>query len=663
MIIELGHFALMLACVLSLVLGSLGLWAGLKQHAVGMSLVKPMAWLMGIGIALSYAALTWAFIDNDFSLEYVAAQSHSLLPWWYRIAAVWGGHEGSLLLLVLFLALWLLAVCFSNEQLPRNVQVLVVAILSWITFGILLFILFTSNPFLRMPEVPFEGLDLNPLLQDVGLIIHPPLLYLGYVGFSVAFAFAMTALLLGRLDATWARYSRPWTMAAWAFLTLGILVGSIWAYYELGWGGWWFWDPVENASFMPWLAGTALMHSLAVTEKRGSFKRWTVLLAILTFSLSLLGMFIVRSGVLTSVHSFATDPGRGLFILIFLAIVVGGALALYTWRVPQLLTHVSFNLLSRETGLLANNVFLVTACASVFIGTLFPLVMDIIDGGKFSVGPPYFNRIFVPIMLSMMVFMGLTVFLSWRRQKNNAWLNRAAILALAAIVLGALLPFIMAEWRWGVAVASALALWVIFTSLNDLLKRVQLTRNKRSWFTTLRKQPRSFLGMHLAHMGLGVFVLGAAWATGYASEEHRKVAPNETVTVAGYELTFKNLEAIQGPNYQSLMAHFLVTKNGKPIYWLKPEKRKYVSSELPMTEASLYHTIFEDVYVSMGEMLGDDLNTSPWLMRFYYRPLMGWVWYGAILMALGAFVSMTDRRYRARLPSKKKREKKKVVQV
>lgn len=653
MIIELGHFLLMMACVLSLLLGTLGLWAGLRQHAVGMSLVKPMAWLMGISIALSYVALTWAFIENDFSVQYVASQSHTLLPWWYRVAAVWGGHEGSLLLLILFLAMWLLAVCASNGQLPRHVQVLVAAILSLISFGILLFILFTSNPFLRTLNVPLQGLDLNPLLQDIGLIIHPPLLYLGYVGFSVAFAFAMTALLLGRLDATWARYSRPWTMAAWAFLTLGILVGSIWAYYELGWGGWWFWDPVENASFMPWLAGTALMHSLAVTEKRGSFKRWTVLLAILTFSLSLLGMFLVRSGVLTSVHSFATDPGRGLFILIFLAIVVGSALVLYTWRMPQLLTQVSFNLVSKETGLLMNNVFLVTACTSVFIGTLFPLVMDVVDGGKFSVGPPYFNRIFVPLMLAMMVFLGLTSFLSWRRQKNHAWLNRAVLLAVVAVVLGAGLPLIMSEWRWGVAVASVLGLWVIFTSLNDLLKRVRQTRNNRNWFTTLRKQPRSFLGMHIAHIGVGVFILGAAWATGYGSEEHHKVAPNETVVIAGYQLTFKHLEGKQGPNYQSLMAHFLVSKNDKPIAWLRPEKRKYTSSELPMTEASLYHTPFEDVYVSMGEMLGDDFTTSPWLIRFYYRPLMGWVWYGAILMAFGAFLSLTDRRYRARLSSKK----------
>ena len=653
MIVELGHFMLMLACVLSLLLGSVGMWAGLKQHQVGMSLIKPMVWLMASSIGLSYLALTWAFLQNDFSVLYVINQSHSLLPWWYRIAAVWGGHEGSLLLLIGFLAIWIVAVCLKDKQLPKNVQVLVVAVLSIIALGILLFILFTSNPFLRTETIPPEGLGLNPLLQDIGLIIHPPLLYMGYVGFSVAFALAITALLLGRLDATWARYSRPWTMVAWCFLSLGILVGSIWAYYELGWGGWWFWDPVENASFMPWLAGTALMHSLAVTEKRGSFKRWTVLLAILTFSLSLLGMFLVRSGVLTSVHSFATDPGRGVFILIFLALVVGSALLLYTWRVPQLLTQVKFDFVSRETGLLINNIFLITACLSVLIGTLFPLIMDVLEAGKFSVGAPYFNRVFVPLMMGMMLFLGATVFLSWRQQKSFAWLNRAAWLFFVAALIGLALPFVMSEWRWGVALASMVALWVLLTAFNDVFKRVRQTRNNRGWLMTLFKQPRSFLGMHIAHIGVGVFVLGAAWTTGYGSEKHYQVAPNETITMAGYGLTFRHLEVVQGPNYQSLMAHFLVTKKEKPLAWLYPEKRKYVSSELPMTEASLYHTPFEDVYVSLGEMLGDNFETSPWLVRFYYRPLMGWVWYGVLLMALGALVSLTDGRYRSRLTRKR----------
>lgn len=472
------------------------------------------------------------------------------------------------------------------------------------------------------------------------------------MGFSVAFAFAMTALLLGRLDATWAKYSRPWTMAAWACLTLGILVGSIWAYYELGWGGWWFWDPVENASLMPWLAGTALMHSLAVAEKRGSFKRWTVLLAILAFSLSLLGTFLVRSGVLTSVHAFATDPGRGLFILIFLAIVVGGALLLYGWRAPQLHSKIRFSLWSRETGLLLNNVFLIAACASVLIGTLFPLVMDVFGGEKFSVGPPYFNRVFVPMMVAMMVFLGLVPFLSWRQQKGWAWRHRAAFLALWAAVIGAALPLLMHEWRWGVALASALALWVAFTVVNDVCLRVSQTRHQRGRLKTLLAQPRAFLGMHLAHMGLAVFVLGAAWASSYAVDENKKIAPNETVMMAGYALTFKHLEGKQGPNYQSLIAHFSVTKNGQAKAWLRPEKRQYVSSELPMTESAVYHTVWADVYVSMGEMLGSDPNTSPWLVRIYYRPLMGWVWYGAVMMALGAFLAMTDRRYRGRLRAK-----------
>ena len=656
MIVELGHFLLMLACVLSLLLGGVGLWAGLKQHIVGMSLVKPLVNLVGLGVGLSYLALTWAFIQNDFSLQYVANQSHTLLPWWYRIAAVWGGHEGSLLLLMVFLAFWMVAVSISSQGLPKNVQSLVIAILSWIAFGILLFILLTSNPFLRYDSIPPEGGGLNPLLQDIGLIIHPPLLYLGYVGFSVAFAFALAALLLNRLDAAWARYSRPWTMVAWALLTLGILVGSVWAYYELGWGGWWFWDPVENASFMPWLAGTALMHSLAVTEKRNSFKRWTVLLAILTFSLALLGMFLVRSGVLTSVHAFATDPSRGVFILFFLVIVVGVALGLYAWRSPQLNSQIEFDALSRETGLLINNVFLITACISVFIGTLFPLVMDVVGGGKFSVGPPYFNRVFVPLMLGMMVFLGLTTFLNWRRQTNLKWLKPATWLGLSSVLIGLNLPWLMHQWRWGVALASALALWVIFTAIYDLWHRVSRTRHQHSSVMALFKQPRSFLGMHLAHIGVGVFVLGAAWTTGYGTEEHHKVAPQGTVSMAGYDLSFKHLQVVQGANYESIMAHFFITKDDRPITWLRPEKRKYISSDLPTTEASIYHTPWEDLYISMGEMLGDDLATSSWLIRVYYRPLMGWVWYGSILMALGAFLSLTDRRYRNQLKAKLKRK-------
>lgn len=656
MIVELGHFLLMLACVLSLLLGGVGLWAGLKQHIVGMSLVKPLVNLIGLGVGLSYLALTWAFIQNDFSLQYVANQSHTLLPWWYRIAAVWGGHEGSLLLLMVFLAFWMVAVSVSSQGLPKNVQSLVIAILSWIAFGILLFILLTSNPFLRYDSIPLEGGGLNPLLQDIGLIIHPPLLYLGYVGFSVAFAFALAALLLNRLDAAWARYSRPWTMVAWALLTLGILVGSVWAYYELGWGGWWFWDPVENASFMPWLAGTALMHSLAVTEKRNSFKRWTVLLAILTFSLALLGMFLVRSGVLTSVHAFATDPSRGVFILFFLVIVVGVALGLYAWRSPQLNSQIEFDALSRETGLLINNVFLITACISVFIGTLFPLVMDVVGGGKFSVGPPYFNRVFVPLMLGMMVFLGLTTFLNWRRQTNLNWLKPATWLGLSSVLIGLNLPWLMHQWRWGVALASALALWVIFTAIYDLWHRVSRTRHQHSSVMALFKQPRSFLGMHLAHIGVGVFVLGAAWTTGYGTEEHHKVAPQGTVSMAGYDLSFKHLQVVQGANYESIMAHFFITKDDRPITWLRPEKRKYISSDLPTTEAAIYHTPWEDLYISMGEMLGDDLATSSWLIRVYYRPLMGWVWYGSILMALGAFLSLTDRRYRNQLKAKLKRK-------
>ncbi|MBP6115967.1 MAG: heme lyase CcmF/NrfE family subunit [Neisseriaceae bacterium] len=649
MSIQIGHFLLMQACVLALFLGSVGLWSGLRQNQLGMSMVKPLAWLLGASVGLSYVSLSLAFLNHDFSVQYVVTQSHTLLPWWYRLSAVWSGHEGSLLLWLVFLMGWLLAVCVCGRQLPWPVQVLVVSLLSWLALGMLLFILFTSNPFVRSTVVPLEGLGLNPLLQDIGLIIHPPLLYMGYVGFSVAFAFAITALLLGRLDASWAKYSRPWTMAAWSCLTLGILVGSIWAYYELGWGGWWFWDPVENASLMPWLAGTALMHSLAVTEKRGSFKRWTALLAILAFSLSLLGTFLVRSGVLTSVHAFATDPSRGVFILLFLALVVGGALLLYGWRAPQLSSSVRFGLWSREAGLLFNNVFLVAACASVLIGTLFPLVMDVVGGGKFSVGPPYFNRVFVPIMLAMLIFLGMTTFLPWRQPSSHLWRRRALQWAVVSVLVGGLLPWLMPQWRWGVAVAAALALWVGLTTLNAVWQRVHLTRHQRSWWRTVLNQPRAFLGMHLAHLGLAMFVLGAAWVSSYGLEEHKKIAPNETVSMAGYDIAFKHLEGKSGPNYQSLIGHFSVGHNGQLKAWLRPEKRQYVTGDQPMTESSVYHTVWADVSISLGEMLGSQPENSPWLVRIYYRPLMGLVWYGGLMMALGGLLALTDKRYRGRL--------------
>lgn len=644
--VEFGHFCLVLACVLAVFCGFTGLVGGVANQRVVLAPVRMAALLMCTLMFVSLVVLGYAFLTDDFSVRYVAAHSNTLLPDFYKVAAIWGGHEGSLLLWVFLLGLWTAAVAVAGRSLPERVLTLVLSVLALLTVGFLLFILLTSNPFERLNPVPPDGADLNPLLQDIGLVAHPPFLYLGYVGFSVAFAFAIAALITGQLDAAWAKFSRPWTLAAWVFLTIGILLGSMWAYYELGWGGWWFWDPVENASFMPWIAGTALVHSLAVAEKRGVFKHWTVLLAIMTFSLSLLGTFLVRSGVLTSVHSFATDPARGTFILIFLALVIGSALGLYTWRVPRLEGASRFSWFSREASLLLNNVVLLAACAAVFIGTLFPLLMDVLGGGKFSVGPPYYNRVLTPLWLLLLLMLTVAPHLHWR---ENSWARFARASTISwglALILGNLMPLLFGSWRWGVALALTLAWSVVITAVFDFTKRLQATGRGVSGFTALRRQPRAFVGMHLAHMGLAIFAMGATVVTAYEFEHDAVIMPRETVNMRGYDVYFQNLQGVVGPNYEALIGHFRISEDGRVLGVLKPEKRQYVSGGDPMTEAYIQRRFLGDLYLALGEMQGSDRETSGWSVRLYYRPLMGWVWAGALLMALGGWLALRDRRYR-----------------
>ena len=647
--VELGHFCLVLACVLSLFSGGVGLLGGMRQISSLLAPVRMASLLMTGLLCVSFVALTQAFLQDDFSVRYVAAHSNALLPVFYKVAAVWGGHEGSLLLWVVLLGVWIAAVALLAQELPNRIQVLVLAILALVTLGFLLFILLTSNPFERLNPIPELGTDLNPLLQDIGLVAHPPFLYLGYVGFSVAFAFAIAALITGQLDAAWAKFSRPWTIAAWVFLSIGIALGSAWAYYELGWGGWWFWDPVENASFMPWIAGTALIHSLAVAEKRGIFKHWTVLLAIVTFSLSLLGTFLVRSGVLTSVHAFATDPSRGTFILVFLALVVGSALSLYAWRAPTLGSRVQFTWLSREAALLVNNVLLITACAAVFIGTLFPLLMDTLGGGKFSVGAPYYNVLLTPLWLMLLFFLGVAPHLHWRKNHWNRFSRVTCACWGVSVVLGNLMPLVFGAWRWGVALALTIAWSAILVAVVDVVQRLRSTRNGQSLWQTLQSQPRAFLGMHLAHIGLAVFAIGATIVTAYEYEHDAVIMPKQTLALGDYQVYFQHLEGHTGPNYEALIGHFRIADdNGRVLAVLKPEKRQYFSGGEPMTEASIERRFLGDIYIALGEMQGSDRATSGWLIRLYSKPLMGWIWFGCLLMAVGGWLALNDKRYRQR---------------
>ena len=632
MIPELGHFALFLALAIALVQGTLPLVGAAKRNPGFMAVARPAAQGQFVFVAIAFGCLAWSFYANDFSVLNVATNSNSRLPTAYRIAATWGSHEGSLLLWLLMLSIWMLAVSVFSRSLPEDLAARILGVMGLISIGFLCFLLFTSNPFERLIPGAMDGRDLNPLLQDPGMVFHPPMLYMGYVGFSVAFSFAIAALLDGRLDASWARWSRPWTTAAWIFLTLGIALGSFWAYYELGWGGWWFWDPVENASFMPWLVGTALIHSLAVTEKRGAFKSWTVLLAILAFSLSLLGTFLVRSGVLTSVHAFATDPKRGIFILCFLALVIGGSLTLYAWRANKVSPGARFELLSRETMLLANSALLLVACAAVLLGTLYPLFLDALGLGKISVGPPYFESVFAPLMAPAILLAGIGPLLAWRKG-DGAQLARRLRWAAIAELLGALfLPLAFGRWAPLTSVGLLLGLWIIGGALTALILRIKLKTNITG----------AFVGMLLAHAGVGVFVLAVTLVKSYESERDLRIAPGETATLGGYAFRFDGVKDVEGPNYSAVRAAVTVTKDGAPVAQLAPEKRIYHVQRNPMTESAIDYGMTRHLYVSLGESVGD----GAWTLRIHIKPFIGWIWGGCLLMALGGLLAAADRRYR-----------------
>lgn len=647
MIAEIGHFALILALILAIVQGVLPLIGASRGIASWMAIARTASYANALFLTIGFGALAWSFYVSDFSLLNVASNSNSLLPWYYKVAATWGSHEGSILFWGVTLGWWGMLVALTSRSLPDDMVARVLAIIGLILAGILAFMLFTSNPFLRLFPAPAEGGDLNPLLQDPGMVFHPPLLYMGYVGFAVPFAFAIAALLGGRLDVAWARWMRPWTTGAWILLTLGISLGSYWSYYELGWGGWWFWDPVENSSFMPWLTGTALMHSLAVTEKRGCFKIWTVLLAILTFSLSLLGTFLVRSGILTSVHAFATDPERGVFILAFLILVIGLSFLLFAWRAPMVGLGGNFSMVSRESMLLVNNVLLVVAMGAVLLGTLYPLFLDALGAGKISVGPPYFDAVFGPLMLPMLFLLGVAPFARWKEADPSWLVKRLWGCFVLSVLLAIPVPLVMGHWSTWVFVGTALALWIALSVLMNIFER---GRNlKGTFIRKLSRHPRAFWGMHLAHLGIAVFVIGVALVKGYPSERDVRMYPGEQVAVSSYTFIFNGTREVRGQNYTATQGDFTVLRKGDEVARLHPEKRNYFSSRsMPMTEAAISHSITGDVYVSLGEQTAD----GAWIVRAYCKPFVTWIWWGTLLMALGGFLSMMDRRYRARPLSK-----------
>jgi cytochrome c-type biogenesis protein CcmF len=644
MIVELGHLCLIIALVLSLVLSVTPLLGVAKSNITLMRTGESLAIGQFVFIALSTMAMVWAFVHDDFSVAYIAQNSNSALPVQFKVSALWGGHEGSLLLWVLVLAGWTLAVALRSEELPLDMRARVLAVMGMIATGFLLFVLFTSNPFERvLPFTPLEGNDLNPLLQDFGLIVHPPMLYMGYVGFSVAFAFAIAALLSGRLDSAWARWSRPWTNAAWMFLTAGIALGSWWAYYELGWGGWWFWDPVENASFMPWLVGTALIHSLAVTEKRGVYKSWTLLLAIFAFSLSLLGTFLVRSGVLTSVHAFATDPTRGLFILVFLLVVVGGSLTLYALRAPSVISTAKFSFLSREVFLLINNIVFLVATLMVLFGTLFPLLMDALSLGKYSVGPPYFNSLFVPLMSVLAMFMGIGPWLNWKKTNSNKIIHSLIAPLIACVVFGLLAPlFIAGDYSIGAAMGLVIAFWIMSALIVDLKNK---TKHASSIFAGAKRLTRSYWAMQFAHLGFAITIIGVSLTSTYSSERDVRMAVGESFSQGGYEFTFLGSKVVQGPNYIADRGEVIVSRSGEELLRLRPEKRRYTAGDQVMTEAAIDPSITRDIYVAMG----DALNDGAWSVRVHIKPFVRWIWFGAIFMCIGAILSITDKRYKRKL--------------
>jgi len=640
MIPEIGQFALILALLLAAVQGTLPIAGAARGVPHWMALARPAARGQFFFVAIAFACLAYSFVNNDFSVLNVATNSNSQLPTPYRFAATWGSHEGSLLLWMLMLAGWTFAVTLFSRHLPNEMVARVLGVMGLVSVGFLLFMLITSNPFRRLLPAAADGKDLNPLLQDPGMVIHPPMLYMGYVGFSVAFAFAIAALLGGRLDATWARWSRPWTTAAWCFLTCGIALGSWWAYYELGWGGWWFWDPVENASFMPWLVGTALVHSLAVTEKRGGFKSWTVLLAIFAFSLSLLGTFLVRSGVLTSVHAFATDPKRGIFILGFLVLVIGGSLALFAWRAPKVGLGGRFEAISRESMLIINNVLLIVAAGSVLLGTLYPLFLDALALGKISVGPPYFDAVFAPIMAPLVFLMAVGPIARWKEARIPDLVTRLKWALAVSLIAAAIAPFIMGKWTPLVGFGLFLAFWVFAASAVSLTGRIRNFRG--NLFAKLAAQPRSYYGMLTAHCGVAVFIVGVTLVKSYEIERDVRMSIGDTVSAGGYIFRFDGARDITGPNYRGAQGRVQVTRNGREVGMLYPEKRIYHAQQMPMTEAAIDTGVLGDLYVSLGEPVGD----GAWSVRVYVKPFVTWIWGGCFIMALGGVLAISDRRYR-----------------
>ena len=645
---EIGLVALILAMCLTVILSILPLAGSFNGNLRWMAQGRSLSYGTFLFVLLAFLCLLWAFLTDDFSVTYVANHSNTILPVQYKVSAVWGGHEGSLLLWILIQTGWMAMVALKSHRLPPELAARVLSVLGMVSLGFLLFILFTSSPFLRiLPFPPLDGGDLNPLLQDFGMIVHPPMLYMGYVGFAVAFAFAIAALIGGQLDSAWARWARPWTTTAWVFLTLGISLGSWWAYYELGWGGWWFWDPVENASLMPWLVGTALMHSLAVSEKRGLFKGWTLLLAIFTFSLSLLGTFLVRSGVLTSVHAFANDPERGVFILLYLMIVVGASLTLFAFRAPEVKANITFGWLSRETFLLINNILLTISAATVLLGTLFPLLLEALDMGTISVGPPYFNSLIVPMGMLLAFALGVGVLVNWKAGSLSWLLKQTRWIFLVSLVVGFVFSllygdrFMVSEW-----LAIGLVCWIVLTMARDIHNKTRHTGLRAG----IKRLKPAYYGMHLAHLGLAVTMIGISISAGYSVQQDLRMAPGERAVLGDYEFRFDGVQQTRGPNYLSDYGTVTAYRNGRQIARLHPEKRVYSVQTMPMTEVGIDPGVTRDLYVALGEPLD---NQGSWAVRLHIKPFVRWIWGGSVLMALGGLLAISDRRYRVRVTGKK----------
>ena len=646
LITELGYFALLAAFVLAILQVVLPTIGVMRQQVAWQRLAPSLAWAQFAAMIVSFGALMAGFYYNDFSLVYVSQHSNTLLPWYYKLSATWGGHEGSLLLWMTIMATWCALVSYFSRGLPLSMRARVLVILAGVQLMMLAMLIFTSSPFERtLPNLPVDGADLNPVLQDFGLIIHPPMLYMGYVGMVVPFAFCMAALWEGRLDAVWTRWSRPWALAAWGFLTVGIALGSWWAYYELGWGGWWFWDPVENASLMPWLAGLALLHSLAVTEKRGVFKAWTIMLAIFAFALSLLGTFLVRSGVITSVHSFAADPTRGLVILVILGVIIGGGLLMFAVRGWRLTVESQYQLVSRESFLVINNAIILISTLVVLLGTLYPIIADAFGLGQVSVGPPYFNALFVPLTWLLLLAMGMGSNIRWKKD-SRPLLGIGMVIAVSSLILAAVIAyFAHPSSMLNIGVTLAVSFWVLLWMVVDFRDK---TKNAPSLLNGLRQLRLSYWGQQTAHIGVLIAVIGVAFTTSLSIERDVAMSQGDTVNVQGYDFTVTGFSEIKASNFDATQAQVVVSKNGREVATLAPEKRTYIISTMPTTEAAIDASLMRDLYVALGEPIAE--GSSEWALRIYVKPLIRWIWLGAIIMALGGLLSMLDKRYRIKKP-------------